>query len=34
MIWRLASAQFWLIITKVDRKMASRETIIVNSPKG
>jgi hypothetical protein len=45
MSWRLASARFWLIITKVERKnetghilhsapLASRETIIVSRPKG
>ena len=28
----LAAARFWLIITKVDRKIASSETIIVSSP--
>ena len=28
---RLASARFWLIITKAERKIASSETIIVNS---
>src|ERR1700745_2238169 len=31
---RLASARFWLIITNVDRKIASSETIIVSSPNG
>ena len=31
---RFASARFWLIITNVDRKIASSETIIVNSPNG
>jgi hypothetical protein len=30
----LASALFWLIITKVDRNIASRETIIVSRPYG
>ena len=30
--WRLASARFWLIITKVERKIASSETIIVSRP--
>jgi len=30
--WRLASARFWLIITNVERKIASSETIIVNRP--
>ncbi len=29
-----AACRFWLTITKVDRKMASRLTIIVSSPKG
>jgi hypothetical protein len=29
----LASARFWLIITKVERKIASSETIIVRRPK-
>src|SRR6266702_589235 len=32
--WRFSSARFWLIITKVDRKIASSDTIIVSSPKG
>ncbi len=32
--WRFSSARFWLIITNVDKKMASSETIIVSSPKG
>jgi hypothetical protein len=32
--WRFSSARFWLIITKVDRKMASSDTIMVNSPNG
>ena len=32
--WRFASARFWLIITNVDRKIASSETIIVSSPNG
>src|SRR5207248_7289472 len=32
--WRLASARFWLIVTKVERKIASSETIIVSSPNG
>ena len=27
-----SSARFWLIITKVDRKIASSDTIMVNSP--
>jgi hypothetical protein len=31
---RFASALFWLIITKVERKIASSETIIVSSPYG
>ena len=31
-ICRLASARFWLIITKVERKIASSETIIVSRP--
>jgi hypothetical protein len=30
--WRFSSARFWLIITKVDRKIASSDTIMVNSP--
>ena len=30
----LASARFWLIITNVDRKIASSETIIVRRPYG
>src|ERR1700733_6947155 len=34
MTCRFASARFWLIITKVDRKIASSETIIVTRPKG
>ena len=34
MTWRLASALFWLIITNVERKIASSETIIVSRPKG
>jgi hypothetical protein len=29
-----AAWRFWLTITNVDRKMASRLTIIVSSPKG
>ena len=29
-----ASARFWLIITNVDRKIASSDTIIVSSPNG
>jgi len=29
-----ASAQFWLIITNVERKIASSETIIVSNPNG
>ena len=32
--WRFASARSWLIITNVDRKIASSETIIVSSPNG
>jgi hypothetical protein len=32
--WRLASARFWLIITNVDRKIASSETIHRQQPKG
>ena len=32
--WRRASARFWLIMTKVDRKIASSETIMVSSPNG
>ena len=32
--WRFASARFWLIITKVERKIASSETIIVSRPYG
>jgi hypothetical protein len=32
--WRFSSARFWLIITKVDRNMASSDTIMVSSPKG
>jgi hypothetical protein len=32
--WRFASARFWEIITKVERKIASSETIIVSRPKG
>jgi Dyp-type peroxidase family len=31
---RLASARFWLIITNVERKIASSETIIVSNPNG
>src|SRR6478672_7125982 len=31
---RFASARFWLIITKVERKIASSDTIIVSSPNG
>ena len=31
---RFASARFWLIITKVERKIASSDTIIVSSPYG
>ena len=31
---RFASARFWLIITNVERKIASSETIIVSSPNG
>jgi hypothetical protein len=31
---RFESARFWLIITNVDREIASRETIIVRSPYG
>ena len=31
---RFASARFWLIITKVERKIASSETIIVRRPYG
>ena len=34
MTWRLASARFWEIITKVERKIASSETIIVSRPNG
>jgi hypothetical protein len=34
MTCRLASARFWLIMTKVERKIASSETIIVSSPNG
>jgi hypothetical protein len=30
----LASARFWLIITKVERKIASSDTIIVSRPYG
>jgi len=30
--WRFSSARFWLIITKVDRKIASSDTIMVSSP--
>ena len=30
----LAAWRFWLTITKVERKIASRLTIIVSSPKG
>ena len=32
--WRFSSARFWLIITNVERKIASSETIIVSRPKG
>ena len=32
--WRFSSARFWLIITKVDRKMASNDTTIVSRPNG
>jgi hypothetical protein len=31
---RFASALFWLINTKVERKIASSETIIVSNPYG
>jgi hypothetical protein len=31
---RFSSARFWLIITNVDRKMASRDTIMVRRPNG
>ena len=31
---RRASARFWLIMTKVDRKIASSETIMVSNPNG
>src|SRR4051794_7284296 len=31
---RFASARFWLIITNVERKIASSDTIIVSSPYG
>ena len=34
MTCRFASARFWLIITKVERKIASSETIIVSRPNG
>ena len=34
MTCRLASARFWLIITNVERKIASSETIIVSRPNG
>jgi len=34
MTWRLASARFWLISTKVERKIASNETIMVSRPYG
>ena len=34
MTCRLASPRFWLIITKVERKIASSETIIVSRPNG
>jgi hypothetical protein len=34
MTWRFSSARFWLIITNVDRKMASSDTIIVSRPNG
>jgi hypothetical protein len=30
--WRFSLARFWLIMTKVDRKIASSDTIMVNSP--
>ena len=30
----LLVARFWLIITKVDRNMASSDTIMVSSPNG
>jgi hypothetical protein len=30
--WRFSSARFWLIMTKVDRKIASSDTIMVSSP--
>jgi hypothetical protein len=30
--WRFSSARFWLIITKVDKKIASSDTIMVSSP--
>jgi hypothetical protein len=32
--WRFSSARFWLIIAKVDRNMASSDTIMVSSPNG
>jgi len=32
--WRFSSARFWLIIMKVERRMASSDTVIVSSPKG
>jgi hypothetical protein len=31
---RFGSALFWLIITKVERKIASNDTIIVSRPYG
>jgi hypothetical protein len=31
---RFSSARFWLIITNVERKIASSETIIVSRPNG
>ena len=31
---RFSSARFWLIITNVDRKIASSDTIIVSRPYG
>jgi hypothetical protein len=34
MTCRLASARFWLIMTKVERMIASKETIVVSSPNG
>jgi len=30
--WRFSSARFWLIMTKVDKKIASSDTIMVSSP--